>query len=276
MRRRACLRIHLCAHAISRAIACDGDDEDDKTQTEKKLEGKTKTKETDSSLFTKRGPPLSSYRGWRSPGNTHGRGGGGGKKEFPAPIGKKMETFQRPPPQGENSGDKGREERKKSRPKCNFCSWYFVAFYSRMVVHFPRRRMKPFSNEAFSIFASEASKGRKWRLKCTKFSILPKGSIYRQHLINRTPPPQQCPPPSTSLERPHSPPPPPPFTAPPGHSYPPPPPPPPHETSAVEPNEGEARFGYRVSPYFHSCLKQKAADSIVEPFRCGPVGENCK
>ena len=74
MRRRACQRIYLCAHAISRAIACDGEDEDDKTQTEKKLEGgEGTTKETDSSLLTKRGGPLSFYRGWRSPGNTHGR-----------------------------------------------------------------------------------------------------------------------------------------------------------------------------------------------------------
>ncbi len=159
--RRACQRIYLCAHAISRAIACDGDDEDDKTQTEKKLEGgEGTTKETDSSLFTKRGAlsPLIGVGG--PPGTPMGEEGVGERKSFRHQLGRKWKRFRGRLPKERIQEIRGGKKEKKSRPKCNFCSWYSVAFYARMVVHFPRRRMKPFSNEACSIFASEASKGR--------------------------------------------------------------------------------------------------------------------
>ncbi len=138
---------------------------------------------------SQKGGALSPFIGVGGPpgtpmGEKRGKKGVSGRLQ----LGRKWKRFRGRLPKERIQEIRGGKKEKKAVPKCNFCSWYSVAFYARMVVHFPRRRMKPFSNEAFSIFASEESKGRKWRLKCTKFSILPKGSIYRQHLINRTPP----------------------------------------------------------------------------------------
>ncbi len=138
MRRRACLRIHLCAHAISRAIACDGDDEDDKTQTEKKLEEGGGRQRRLTRPCSQKGGPLSPLIGVGGPpGTPMGEEGVGERKSFRHQLGRKWKRFRGRLPKERIQEIRGGKKEKKAVPSAIFALGILWPFTLGWLCTFP-------------------------------------------------------------------------------------------------------------------------------------------